>query len=319
MKLTLQISIFTLIAFLNTNLKAQDAQFILFDQHPLLLNPALTGNMIDSANHRVSAGYRNQWSNILKGNAYQTAAVAYDHKINFSKGRYLGLGGSLFRDQAGSVSLTNQAARLSVAYSVLLSGVQSRFSQRITLGTDVAFAQTSIDVGALQMPGSGVSNETFVSHNNYADMSIGLLWRGDFTNKGNFWAGFSIKHINRPNTSLSLNGNYLLPRIIALHAGSTWMYSPRFGIAPSAVVYKQGSLNYFLIGNEFIFSPFKNTKEIKSIRLGAWILKGTSLSVSARMVFKRLSVGVNHEIGTSSLAKVTGRNVGTEVALGVRF
>jgi hypothetical protein len=58
---------------------------------------------------------------------------------------------------------------------VLLSGVQSRFSQRLTLGTDVAFAQTSIGLDVLQQPDSGVSNENFVSHNNYADMSIGLV------------------------------------------------------------------------------------------------------------------------------------------------
>ena len=74
--------------------EAQDIHFSQFYMSPLNLNPALTGIM--NCNMRVSSNYRNQWSSVLKADAFKTYNVSYDQKIPVARADYFGLGVTLW-------------------------------------------------------------------------------------------------------------------------------------------------------------------------------------------------------------------------------
>jgi len=89
---------------------AQDIHFSQFYMSPLNLNPALTGVM--NCNTRVVANYRNQWSQVLRGDAYNTYSVSYDQKIAVGRSDYFGIGGTFWGDRAGELSFGTTQGRL---------------------------------------------------------------------------------------------------------------------------------------------------------------------------------------------------------------
>ncbi|HEX8607316.1 MAG TPA: type IX secretion system membrane protein PorP/SprF, partial [Pedobacter sp.] len=80
---------------------AQDLHFSQYFNSPLLVNPANTG-FIPEGDHRLGINYRNQWASI--GNPYKTFSIFGDGQFfgeRFENG-WLGVGGALLRDVAGS-------------------------------------------------------------------------------------------------------------------------------------------------------------------------------------------------------------------------
>src|SRR5258705_14000266 len=91
-------------------LKAQDLHFSQFFNNPLLTNPANTG-FIPDADYRLGASYRNQYSNIMAV-PYKTMSIfgdAQGFRKRIETG-WVGLGGFLLRDVAGTGSLTSTKA-----------------------------------------------------------------------------------------------------------------------------------------------------------------------------------------------------------------
>src|SRR3954470_16147115 len=87
----------------------QDLHFSQYFNSPLLVNPANTG-FIPDGDYRVGINYRNQWANI--GNPYKTFSAFGDAQVfgdRFENG-WVGVGGALLRDVAGSGNLATTRA-----------------------------------------------------------------------------------------------------------------------------------------------------------------------------------------------------------------
>jgi type IX secretion system PorP/SprF family membrane protein len=321
MKLIVFLTILLCFFFQKNQINAQDAHFIFYKQHPMLLNPALTGAMEDSLQHRLVLGRRHLLG-FLNSNGFQTAAIEFDQKINLPKGKYLGFGGSLFRDWVDGFE--SRSAHISSAYGLRLSRNDKKFLQSLSLGFDLAFAQKKID-GILEYPNFVI--DTIHAHVNYPDFSAGILWKGTFLTKSNVYAGISFQHVNRPN--ISFNGNdfpLFYPKIV-IHVGGIWMFNRYIGVEPSGVLYIQGPSHYALLGNEIIFVPFTEHR-LRAIKIGLngqfaqGLNKNYQLNtyhISARAELKRLSFGYNYETVVSSLRKASGSIDGWEMVLGYRF
>src|SRR5215813_2231473 len=81
---------------------AQDLHFSQYFNTPLLVNPANTGFAPD-VDYRVGINYRNQWASITP-NPYKTMSAWGDIQAfnNRFESGWVGLGGALLRDVAGS-------------------------------------------------------------------------------------------------------------------------------------------------------------------------------------------------------------------------
>src|SRR6202000_113875 len=98
----------------------QEFHFSQWFNSPLLTNPANTG-FIPDADYRLGANYRNQWSTVMSV-PYQTMSIWGDAQVfrNRIENGWMGLGGAILKDDAGSGTLTSTEAYASVAYHQML-------------------------------------------------------------------------------------------------------------------------------------------------------------------------------------------------------
>src|SRR5438874_9685701 len=84
---------------------AQDLHFSQFFNSPLLTNPANTG-FIPDGDYRMGINYRNQWSSIMQV-PYKTMSAFGDAQVMRNDNGWMGLGGVILHDVAGSGNLTS--------------------------------------------------------------------------------------------------------------------------------------------------------------------------------------------------------------------
>ncbi|HEX6335205.1 MAG TPA: PorP/SprF family type IX secretion system membrane protein [Flavisolibacter sp.] len=185
---------------------AQDLHFSQFFNSPLTTNPANTG-FIPDGDYRLGVNYRNQWSSVMSV-PYKTMSAFGDIQVFKDKleNGWLGLGGVVLRDVAGSGNLTSTKVYGSVAYHQMLG-----FSSLLSLGFNAGYANKQINVTNLKFPdqfdGKFFDNKmptaVMLDRTNigYADIQAGLNYA--YFPTGNIYVntGFSVHHVNKPHES----------------------------------------------------------------------------------------------------------------------
>lgn len=184
-------------------LSAQDLHFSQFFNSPLTTNPANTG-FIPDADFRIGAHYRNQYSAIMSV-PYKTMSIFGDAQVfrDRLENGWLGLGGVLLRDAAGSGSLTSTKVYGSVAYHQLLG-----LSSLLSAGFNVGWSNKRIDQTKLKFPDqfdgkffdANLPTSVILNSNNisYLDVQAGMNYAYFPTENVYINAGYSIHHVNRP-------------------------------------------------------------------------------------------------------------------------
>jgi type IX secretion system PorP/SprF family membrane protein len=247
---------------------SQDLHFSQWFNSPLTTNPANTG-FIPDADYRIGANYRSQYVNVLSV-PYKTFSIYGDAQImrdRFENG-WLGVGGVLLRDVAGSGNLTSTKLYGSLAYHQMLG-----LSSLLTAGFNVGWANKSINTANLKfpdqfnkstgffdagIPSNVVLNSTSTS---YFDMQIGVNYAYFPTDKIYINGGLSVHHVNRPRETFFLNtdgfDDRLAPRYIGF-ANASIKLNDNVIVNPMAYYSSQasaselalgGSLNYNLSGD----------------------------------------------------------------------
>lgn len=184
---------------------AQSLHFSQYFNTPLLINPANTGFNPDY-DYRVGINYRNQWASV--GNPYKTMSAWGDVKVfrdRFESG-WMGIGGSLMKDVAGSGNLSATHATATIAYHQMLG-----YNSLLSGGFGLAYVNKRVDVNKLtfddQWNGKFFdvtipSNEPFTNTSvSYLDLQMGLNYAYFASDNFYFNAGVSIMHINTPRES----------------------------------------------------------------------------------------------------------------------
>jgi len=192
-----------LCCFAMANSHAQDLHFSQYYNAPLLVNAANTG-FNPQYDYRIGGNYRNQWASV-GGNPYKTMSLWGDAKLfndRFETG-WVGIGGALLSDQAGSGSLTSTQATANIAYHQLLSD-----NSLLSAGVGLSYVQKSIDITKLSFDDqwngkffdmSINPNEPFVySTTHYFDLQAGLNYAWFASDNAYLNAGISVMHINHP-------------------------------------------------------------------------------------------------------------------------
>lgn len=192
------------LGFIGTaSLPAQDLHFSQFFNNPLLTNPANTG-FIPDADYRLGASYRNQYSNIMSV-PYKTMSIYGDAQVfrDRLETGWLGVGGVILRDVAGSGSLTSTKIYGSVAYHQMLG-----LSSLLTAGFNVGWANKRIDQSKLTFPDqfdgrffdSKLPTQVQLINNSvsYFDMQAGINYAYFPTSNAFINVGYSIHHVNTP-------------------------------------------------------------------------------------------------------------------------
>ncbi|MBL7803531.1 MAG: PorP/SprF family type IX secretion system membrane protein [Saprospiraceae bacterium] len=330
-KTTLRILSLSCALVLAVAVQAQDIHFSQFYMSPLNLNPAMTGVM--NCNHRFVANYRNQWSSILKQNAYNTYSMSYDQKLPVGRYDYFGLGGTLWGDKAGTSEFATLQARLSGSYAKKMGGYR-RKAHYLVLGGDLGVSQRSINSANLQWPsqnnGNGQYDPNFgtaeiIADPNFLflDLSAGILWFSVFDEDNNFYFGGAFNHLNRANVSFG-DASIPLYSKFTFHAGGEFMIAPKLGLIPGVVTFIQGPSFQVNGGTSFKFLLGNSRRYHQAFQLGAWARVSNKLEqgklmdaliMSTRFDYEQFTIGFSYDINTSSLARATNGNGAFEFSL----
>lgn len=209
--------------FAGISVAAQDLHFSQFYNSPLTTNPANTG-FIPDADYRIGVNYRNQWSSILSV-PYTTISASADAQFFRDKleNGWLGLGGVLLSDKAGSGVLRSDKFYGSVAYHQMLG-----LSSLLSAGFNLGYVSKRIDPTALKFPdqfngkffdGTTSSSVQFNNLNiDYFDLQVGLNYAYFPQEDIYINAGYSVHHVNKPKESF-FDDNTEVGKIPIRHIG----------------------------------------------------------------------------------------------------
>ena len=235
---------------------AQDLHFSQFMNSPLLTNPANTGFTPDG-DYRLGANYRNQWANITAF-PYKTMSVFGDVQTmqNSDNTGWMGLGGVILRDVAGTGSLTSTKVYGSIAYHQMINA-----GSLVSLGFNVGWANKNINTSTLTFPSqwngkffdvhnTSLSPKLDVNNINYLDIQVGANYAYFPTNRAYLNAGFSAMHVNKPRESFFDSQQGVDNRIAVRYTGflnGSFMVNDRVIVNPNIYASLQAK-SYEIVG-----------------------------------------------------------------------
>ncbi|MBK7561910.1 MAG: PorP/SprF family type IX secretion system membrane protein [Chitinophagaceae bacterium] len=235
---------------------SQDLHFSQFFNAPLLTNPANTG-FIPDGDYRLGVNYRNQWASITAF-PYKTMSAFGDVQTmqNRDNTGWLGIGGVILRDVAGTGTLTSTKIYGSVAYHQMVNA-----GSLVSLGFNAGWVNKNINTSNLTFPSQwngkffDVDNKSAApkldaNNINYLDMQVGMNYAYFPTNKMYLNAGFSALHVNRPRESFFNDQSGVSNRVAIRYTGflnGSFMINDRVIINPNVYASLQAN-SYEIVG-----------------------------------------------------------------------
>ena len=294
-----------------TCLCSQDLHFSQFFNNPLVTNPANTG-FIPDADYRIGASYRNQYSSIMAV-PYKTISIYGDAQVfrNKLENGWLGLGGVILRDVAGSGSLTSTKVYGSIAYHQMLGN-----SSLLTAGFNVGWANKRIDQTKLKFPDqfdgkffdSNRPTSVALTNNNvsYLDIQAGLNYAYFPTDNIYLNAGYSIQHVNRPLESF-LDASADTTRIAMRHIGflnAIVKLNDNIIINPNAYYTTQAKASELVLGLNGAYNLSGDGE--KQLIGGLYYRLGDAVIPMIGFELKNVRFTFSYDVTTSSLNKFNG-------------
>lgn len=235
--------------------QAQDLHFSQFMNSPLLTNPANTG-FVPDGDYRLGVNYRNQWSSLMTI-PYKTMSAFGDVQVVQNDNGWLGVGGLLLRDVAGSGNLTSTRVYGSIAYHQMLN-----LGSLLSMGFNVGYANKRINTTNLTFPSQwngkffdvhDLGHAPALATNNisYLDIQAGLNY-AYFPNDNVYLnIGFSSHHLNRPRETFFDDQSNIDNRIAVRHTAfvnGSFKLNDQWIVNPNAYFSLQAKSNEFVLG-----------------------------------------------------------------------
>jgi type IX secretion system PorP/SprF family membrane protein len=301
---------------------AQDLHFSQFMNSPLLTNPANTGFMPDG-DYRIGINYRNQWASVTAF-PYKTMSAFADVQTmqNRDNTGWLGLGGVILRDEAGTGSLTSTKVYGSVAYHQMINS-----GSLLSLGFNAGWANKRINTTDLTFP-SQWNGQFFDAHQtalsplldkyniNYLDLQVGMNYA--YFTKGNtyFNAGFSAMHVNQPRESFFDAQPGVDNRIPVRFTGflnGSFKPNDQWIINPNAYVSVQAKSYEIVLGMNAHYNLSGDGDKV--LIAGAYYRYKDAVIPMIGLGLKDYSFSFTYDVTTSSLNKYNGSRGAFEFSL----
>lgn len=234
---------------------AQDLHFSQFFNSPLTTNPANTGFLPEN-DYRLGANYRQQWASIPA--QFKTMSIFGDAQVfrdQFETG-WVGLGGVILRDVAGSGNLTSTKVYGSAAYHQMLGS-----TGLLSAGFNLGWANKRVDVTKFTFDNQwngkffdagAPSGENFTATNiNYLDVQVGLNYAFFPTDNIYFHTGISVHHVNAPKESFfnsTAGYNNAIARRYIAFADAVLKVNDRVIVSPAAYFTTQAKARELTLG-----------------------------------------------------------------------
>lgn len=322
---------FILLTAFNVSMFAQDIHFSQATETPLFLSPANTGFF--NGYVRAVANYRNQWSSM--NNAFQTFAISVDGGLFRSKKRkaFLGLGLTVFRDQAGAAQLSKTTALLN-ASGVVKTGRNSIFSVGMAFGSSGTSANYSSLTYESQYNGNtldpnAASGEIPYRQFTTLDMGAGVAYEiskvkydQDHNDVSSIKFAIGAFHLNKPAQEFGAGSSYKLPIKMAYSILTNIdIRDTRFTITPCVIYQTQNKNQELFLGSDIKFRMNTGTKvtgEKTQNAIGIGVFYRNKDAIVTRLVadIGDFSVSVSNDFNVSGYRAATNvAGGGLEVSL----
>lgn len=314
-----------------SNLKAQDIHFSQINETPLFLSPANTG--FYNGYFRAELNYRNQWA--AMNNAFQTFALSIDGGVFKSKRRkaFLGLGLTLFRDQAGEARLSTTSALLNVSGLVKLNR-RSVLSAGVAAGAAATNGDYSKLIYASQFDGNNydptASSGEKVVYRQFTttDIGAGLAYEyiatktdQDHDDVSSFKLAVGAYHLNRPVQNYGAGSSYKMPVRWAYSFTSHFDFEDtKFSMTPTLVYQTQGKA-WELIGGTYIKYRTrvgtKTTGKKTQNGIGLGIYYRTDDALIPKLLYEAgdYAIGISYDVNLSPYRSASNYKGGFEISL----
>jgi len=295
---------------------AQDLHFSQFFNSPLTTNPANTG-FIPDGNYRVGINYRNQWASIPV--PYKTMSAFGDFQLFRDRLEYgwVGVGGVILRDQAGSGNLTSTKVYGSVAYHQLLGQ-----SSLLSLGFNVGSANKRVDLAKLtfgdQWNGKFFDSDLPTaepitqSKVNYFDMQVGMNYAYFPTDNIYVNGGFSVQHVNKPHESFYEGNNQIDRRYIGFLNG-IFKLNDQVILNPAAYYTRQAGSRELVMGTNAAYNlSGDGTKQVFG---GAYYRLNDAFIFLVGYEISKVRMMFSYDVTASNLAVSNGRRGAYEIGI----
>lgn len=299
---------------------AQDLHFSQFFNSPLTTNPANTG-FLPEYDYRLGANYRQQWASIPA--QFKTMSIYGDAQAfrdRFESG-WVGLGGAILRDVAGSGNLTSTKVYGSAAYHQMLGG-----TGLLSVGFNIGWANKRVDVTKFTFDNQwngkffdagAPSGENFAATNiNYLDVQVGLNYAYFPTDNIYLHAGVSVHHVNSPKESFfnSASGydNAIARRYIAF-ADAVLKVNDRVIVSPGAYFTTQAKAKELTLGLHANYNLSGDGE--KQVIGGLYYRGGDAVIPMIGFQWKSVRLMFSYDATTSSLKNYNNMQGASEFAL----
>ena len=289
------------------------SQDVIFSQNflvPETISPSFTGAIRSTKTGSVS---RSQWRNSALKITSNFAFVD-----TWFEGFKSGLGVSFLNQKESGSSYTFNQVNLNFAMAFEISdtwyfrpSVSAGLGNK-NYGFQNLLLEDQIDLNNNFINTSTIDPILLKAQRSFLDFSTSVLF-----NNEDSWVGLTLKHLNKPNISLTQNGEVPLDVFLSVHTKyyipllenyRTW-FASKSKIFVLSNYMQQGAYNRFDLGLQYIFEdqmsfgmmvatiPSKNTKETSTIN---------SISTFAGIRWQGFRFGYSYDINTTELVNTGG-------------
>jgi type IX secretion system PorP/SprF family membrane protein len=303
-----------LISFLSITvnyLNGQDVHFTLFNNNPLFLNPANTGNF--DGDWRLSANYRNQWG--AASNPYRTTSLSFDKSFYFKQEK-IAAGLFFINDNSGISNLTFNNLFGSIGYEKELN------KNFFNIGIQVGYAFGKINSWKVWDDQTGDftrdNGEINLGENvSFLDINAGVCWR---RNIGIYEPelGFSFSHLNSPKKTF-IESSEKEKIKSTVHSKVKIKVTDKLFVTPSLLYMGKDKTSLTMLGTNIGYSILASSR-VKQIYTGFYLRNGIfekadSFSALIGATIGNLDIAFSYDSYISQLSKSAGKMGAYEISL----
>jgi type IX secretion system PorP/SprF family membrane protein len=314
--------IFCTLLFIANCVQSQDLHFSQYFNAPLLVNPANTGFNPDY-DYRIGGNYRNQWASVIN-NPYKTMSLWGDLQLfnNRFENGWVGLGSTLYRDEAGTGGLSSTQGYVSTAYHQMLG-----YASVLSFGANVGFVNKKVDLNKLTFDNqwngkffdvnAGSGESFYYSSTSYLDLQVGLNYAWFISDRAYLNLGLSASHINQPKATFfdpKSNVDTRIPVRYTAFVNGNFKIDENWIINPNIYISKSANSTETVIG----INANRNLSGeggAQQLILGAYYRNKDAIIPMIGYQINDLKITFNYDVTTSSLSNFNSRQGAFEVSI----
>ncbi len=314
----MRVALLLILSSLFLGTKSQDIHFSQFNDSPLNLNPATTGDF--NGSFRFVGNFRRQWASI-SSNPFRTNSFSADaHDI--LKVKNLGLGILMFQDIAGDSRMQDLRGNLALSYKIRLTADSSH---KIHLGSKFGLNQFSMDYNDLQFGDQYNGNrfdpnlptgQNFGAQNiSNTNLGAGVMYSYNGNKINSIKVGFAIDNLLSTQKTFLLGDEQLVPTRYTIHSQVVFPFQTNWYLEPMALYMIQDQYQQFNVGATVRYDLDPRPFNYRAVFAGATSRIGDAANLMAGLYYGPWKFGLSYDINYSRLTAASNYRGGAEIAV----